>query len=168
MFQTFIDDINLVDSATHNGLFTWNNKKGGEAQVASKLDKFFLSEELMLANREIIARFLPFGGSNHWPIQLEIKGFDSSRNIPLRFEHIWLSHLDFISNIEKWWAEDLQIQGTNMFILHKRIHHMKFRLKEWKKKDFGNIFVDKNLVETKLQELNQALITNGFDKVKIQ
>ena len=43
---------------------------------------------------------------------------------------------------------------------------MKFRLKEWNKKDFGNIFLDKKSVETKIQELNQALITDGFDKVK--
>eukprot|EP00253_Pinus_taeda_P003654 PITA_03654 len=158
--------MNLVDSATHNGLFTWNNKRGGETQVASKLDRFLISEKLILENREISTRILPFGGSDHWPIQLEIKGFDSPRNRPFRFENIWLSHPDFINNIEKWWAEDLQIQGTNMFILHKRFQHIKFSLKEWNKKEFGNIFVDKKTVETKLQELNQALITDGFDKVQ--
>jgi len=43
---------------------------------------------------------------------------------------------------------------------------MKLKLKEWNKKDFGNIFVDKKSVEIKLQELNQALIIDGFDKVK--
>lgn len=132
----------LVDSETHNGRFTWNNKRGGEAQVASKLDRFLLSEELMLTNREITASVLPFGGSDHWPIQLEIKGIDSPRNRPFRFENIWLSHQNFISNIEKWWSEDLQIQGTIMFLLHKRLKHIKLRLKEWNK-EFGNIFVDK-------------------------
>ena len=82
------------------------------------------------------------------------------------FENIWLSHPNFISNIEKWWAEDLQIQGTKMFLLHKRLQHIKLRLKVWNKKDFGNIFMNKNLVESKLQELNRALISDGFDKVK--
>jgi len=53
-----------------------------------------------------------------------------------------------------------------MFLLHKRLKHIKLRLKEWNKKDFGNIFVDKKSVEIKLQELKQALITEGFDKVK--
>eukprot|EP00253_Pinus_taeda_P013097 PITA_13097 len=123
-FQTFTEDMKLIDSETHNGLFTWNNKRG------------------------------------------EIKRIDSPRNRPFKFENIWLSHPDFISNIEKWWSEDLQIQGTKMFLLHKRLKHMKLRLKEWNKKDFGNIFVDKKLVEIKLQELNQALITDGFDKGK--
>jgi len=30
-FQTFTDNMKLVHSETHNGLFTWNNKRGGEA-----------------------------------------------------------------------------------------------------------------------------------------
>lgn len=107
LFQTFTDDMNLVDSATHNGLFTWNNKRGGEAQVASKLDRFSISEELLLENREITTKVLPFGGSDHSLIQLELKWFDSPRNRPFRFENIWLFHPDFISNIEKWWVEDL-------------------------------------------------------------
>eukprot|EP00253_Pinus_taeda_P007625 PITA_07625 len=94
-----------------NSLFTWNEKRGGEAQVASKLDRFMISEELMLIDKEISARVLPFGGSDHSPIQLEIKGMVCHRNRPLRFENIWLSHLDFTSNIEKWWSEDLQFQG---------------------------------------------------------
>ena len=32
-FQSFIDNMKLVDSKVSNGLFTWNNKRGGEAQV---------------------------------------------------------------------------------------------------------------------------------------
>ena len=55
-----------------------------------------------------------------------------------------------------------------MFILHKRLQRIKFRLKEWNKEVFGNIFVEKKAMEAKLQELNQALITEGFDKFKSQ
>eukprot|EP00253_Pinus_taeda_P022963 PITA_22963 len=136
VFQSFIDNMKLVDSESGNGLFTRNNKRGGEALVTSKLDRFMISEELMLLNKEITARVLPFGGSDHRPIQLEIKFIDSPRNRPLRFENIWLSHVDFISNIEKWWSEDLQIQGSKMYLLHKRLNHIKFTLKEWNQKDF--------------------------------
>lgn len=34
-------------------------------------------------------------------------------------------------------------------MVHKRLKHIKMRLKEWNKKYFGNIFVEKKLVETK-------------------
>ena len=106
-FQTFTSNMKLVDSETNNGLFTWNNKRGDEALVSSKLDRFMISEELMLIDKEITARILPFGGLDQWLIQLEVKGIDSPRNRPFKFENIWLSHLDFINNIEKWWSEDL-------------------------------------------------------------
>lgn len=106
--QSFTGNMKLVDSEMSNGLFTWNNKRGGEAHVASKLDMFMKSQELMLIEKEITAIVLPFGGSDHWPIQLEIKGIDSAKNRPFIFENIWLSHPNFISNIEKWWSEDMQ------------------------------------------------------------
>jgi len=92
----------LVDITTNNGIFTWNNKGGGESQVASKLDRFMISEDLMLNNKEISARILPFGGSDHWPIYMEVQSISTPRNRPFRFENIWLSHPDFNSNITKW------------------------------------------------------------------
>jgi len=62
----------LVDIDMNNALFTWNNKRGGEAQVASKLDRFVILEDLMLTDKEMIVRILPFGGSDHWPVQMEL------------------------------------------------------------------------------------------------
>jgi len=165
-FQTFIDKMNLVDVEMNTGLFTLNNKRGGKSQVASNLDRFLISENLMLENKEIIAEVLPFGGSDHWAIQMEIKGINILRNKPFRFENIWLSHPDFFNNIKNWWTKDLQIQGTRMFLLHKRLKHIKLRLKDWNINEFDNIFVEKKSVENKMKELNQALIKEAFDKNK--
>lgn len=64
-FQTFMDSMKLVDIVSSNGLFTWNNKRGGESLVAPKLDRFIISEDLMLNNKEREASILPFGGSDH-------------------------------------------------------------------------------------------------------
>ena len=50
-FLTFLDIMKLVDIATNNGTFTWNNKRGGESQVASKLDRFIISEYLMIKTK---------------------------------------------------------------------------------------------------------------------
>eukprot|EP00253_Pinus_taeda_P014407 PITA_14407 len=51
-----------------------------------------------------------------------------------------------------------------MYILYKRLKHIKFQLKEWNKKDFGNIFEENKVVENKMLVLNQALIKEGFDE----
>lgn len=62
--------------------------------------------------------------------------------------------------------KDLQIQGSTMFLLHKRLKHIKLKLKDWNKKEFGNIFANKKIVENKILKLNQTLIKEGFDKDK--
>lgn len=134
--------------------------------MASKLDRFIISEDLMLIDKEMRARFLPFRGSDHWPVQLEMQGIGTPRNRPFRFENIWLSHPYFINNIATWWFEDLNIQGSRTFLLQKRLKNIKLKLKDWNRNEFDNIFEAKNHVEGKMHELNQALITDGFDKDK--
>jgi len=61
-------NMGLVDTKTINGTFIWNNKRGGDSQVASKLDRFIISEDLLLTGPAITVSILPFGGSNHWPV----------------------------------------------------------------------------------------------------
>ena len=38
-------------------------------------------------------------------------------------------------------------QGTKMFLLQQRLKHIKLRLKEWNKNEFGNIFKARREVE---------------------
>lgn len=100
-FQNFINNMRLVDIETSNGIFTWNNKRGGESQVTSKLDRFIISEDLILTGLELSVIILPFGGSDHWHVQIEASFIGTPRNRHFRVENIWLNHPDFISNIEK-------------------------------------------------------------------
>jgi len=153
-FQNFINNMVLVDVEIINGTFTWNNKRGGTSQFASKLDRFIISEDLLLTGLDMSALILPFGGSDHWPTQLEATFMATPRNRPFRFENVWLSHPNFTSNIDKWWMEDFPIQGTKMFMLQQRFKHIKSKLKDWNKKEFGNIFKAKREVEQKLQGIN--------------
>ncbi len=64
-FQYFMDTMKLVNIDSSNGLFTWNNRRGGESLVALKLDRFIISEDLMINNKEMETIILPFGGSDH-------------------------------------------------------------------------------------------------------
>jgi len=54
-FQTFSNNIKLVDTNWNTGLFTWNNRRGGDSLVASNLDRFFMSENIMLDGKEVTA-----------------------------------------------------------------------------------------------------------------
>jgi len=53
-------------------------------------------------------------------------------------------------------------QGMKIFILHLKLKHIKRKLKEWNKNEFGNIFKAKEEVEKKLQDINQILMSKGF------
>jgi len=61
-FHCFSENMKLVDIKTNNGLCTWNDKRGGDSQVDFKLDRFMISEDLLLLDKEIIAGILPFRG----------------------------------------------------------------------------------------------------------
>lgn len=102
--------------------------------MASKLDRFIILEDLILTSHNLVVTILLFGGSNHWPIQLEASFIGIPRNRPFKFENVWLTHPDFLSNIERWWTEDMQVQGTKMFLLHQRLKHIKQRLKDCKQR----------------------------------
>lgn len=81
-FQNFITNMKLVDMETSNGIYTWNNKRGGHTQVASKLDRFIVSEELLLMGNNITMHIFPFGGSYHWPVKLEASFFGNQGTLP--------------------------------------------------------------------------------------
>jgi len=44
-----------VDLEIANGTFTWNNKRGGASQVASRLDRFIISENLFISGPNLNA-----------------------------------------------------------------------------------------------------------------
>ena len=69
-FQSMIDNLNLIDIPTKNGIHTWNNRRGGTRQIASRLDRFLLSEDLYLSSLETEVVIAPQVGSDHWPIVL--------------------------------------------------------------------------------------------------
>eukprot|EP00253_Pinus_taeda_P013830 PITA_13830 len=43
-FNELIEDLRLVDIQTINWICTWNNRRGGKNQIASRLDRFLVSE----------------------------------------------------------------------------------------------------------------------------
>ena len=55
----------LVDVETGSEWFTWNNKRGGEQLVASRLYHFLVSEHVMHSTREIMVDVLSVAGLDH-------------------------------------------------------------------------------------------------------
>ena len=60
-----------MDVRTNNGTFTWNKKRIGDRGIAFWLDRFMVSESIMMNGGELRAVVLPSAGSYHFPIKLE-------------------------------------------------------------------------------------------------
>jgi hypothetical protein len=64
-FSNFIDTSEMVDLKTNNGQFTWNNKQMSQYQVATRLDRFLVSESIIMQGLTLDYNILPWGGSDH-------------------------------------------------------------------------------------------------------
>jgi RNA polymerase-binding transcription factor DksA len=53
-----------------------------------------------------------------------------------------------------------------MFKLYKKLKHIKYKLKEWKKEIFGNINQEKKNIEDKMRKLQETCITEGYTEDK--
>jgi hypothetical protein len=63
-FSNFIDGAEMGDIQTKNGQFTWNNKRMTQFQVATRLDRFLISESIMMQGLTLDCNILPWGGSD--------------------------------------------------------------------------------------------------------
>eukprot|EP00253_Pinus_taeda_P035223 PITA_35223 len=80
LFADTINDQRLVDILTNNGIHKWNNRRGEKHQIASRLDIFLISEQIMSRDILVEAMILPGLGSDHWLVKLEIDLKASPKN----------------------------------------------------------------------------------------
>lgn len=55
LLNSFIDNFKMVYVEMENGIFTWNNRRGGIHMVASRLDHFLTSKDLLLSSLQLDA-----------------------------------------------------------------------------------------------------------------
>lgn len=79
-FKILIKDEKMINIDTGNGVFTWSNKRGGDHQMASRLDHFLASKEFLLQLMDIKESILPIGGSNFWSVVLVVEMIGTPKN----------------------------------------------------------------------------------------
>lgn len=124
-FSTFIAASKLIDVPIVNGIHTWNNNQGGNRQVSSRLNRFLISESIMLQNLDMEANILPFGGSGHWSVQQHFNNMIKPQNQPFRFERFWIDHPTFMQNIQSWWTQTSVKSDNIMHIFHQKLKSIK-------------------------------------------
>jgi exonuclease III len=152
-FNSLIDDLHLIDLEANNGIHTWTNRRTGIHQIACKLDRFLISDSLMMEGTTMEATILNFSGSDHWPIQLWLDVPATPGKKPFRFEQFWLDHPDFQANIQDWWREAEVPRGSKMYRFQQKLKNLKQTLKLWNKHTFGNIFDSQKQLSEQMGEI---------------
>ena len=67
---------------------------------------------------------------------------------------MWTLHSDCKDNVSSSW--NTTFSGSHTFILSSKLKFLKNRLKEWYKETFGDIHMEINLVEDKLNHIQSS------------
>jgi hypothetical protein len=156
-FNQIIVLLNLIDVETNNGPFTWSNRHSWAQHVSNRLDHFLISEAIMLDGLAWNAMVIDTPGSYHWPIVLSINISGTPGRKPFHFEKFWLTNPKFQANIKLWWEEVAIPTGTPMYKFKQRLKKLKQHLKSWNKSTFDNIFHAQEILNQKMQSLQQQI-----------
>lgn len=69
-FKNYIHNNRLIDMEFNNGVYTWNNKRVDAHKIASRLDRFLISDNAIHLCKDLLASIFPLYGSDDWPIRL--------------------------------------------------------------------------------------------------
>ena len=107
--------------------YTWNNKRIGPGHIAARLDRFLVEDSFLLLGLNLSSKILPFGGSDHKPILLELVPDLNLGPIPFRFKPLWASHPDFLHIVVDTWSPP--VTGSPFFIWEEKLRRLKKVLK---------------------------------------
>jgi len=114
-FKDFIENTSLIDMPFCNGSFTWSDHRAGKHQIASKLDRFLISDNAVHLGGDFLAAILSHTGSDHWSIALQWQRPGNLTRRPFRFEEFWLSHPSFKDFVKTTWTSFTPPEGSKMF-----------------------------------------------------
>lgn len=107
-FGDWIAEQRLVEIQTTNGIYAWNNRRGGRHKFASRLDQFLMSEQIINWDIFFEAVILPGMGLENWPINAELDIREIPKRKPFRFEAFQLKDKNFMKKVEEWWKKSRQ------------------------------------------------------------
>ncbi|GKU93781.1 hypothetical protein SLEP1_g7347 [Rubroshorea leprosula] len=129
-FNNFISETGLLEIPLKGRKFTWYKPDGS---AMSKLDRFLLSNELLLCFPDISMRGLSRDISDHCPIVLETCAIDWGPK-PFCSLDCWWNHEGFANFIQEKWT-NMSVYGWGCYKLKEKFKRLKVELKRWNREE---------------------------------
>ena len=99
-FNSFFEQVELIDIEPPVLSPTWNNGQVGSDGISKRLDRFFMEEYLCDSLGRYITWNVSTGFSNHRAVVLELDKEKSQLDYPLKFNKVWLEDISFCSLVK--------------------------------------------------------------------
>ncbi|GJS57179.1 RNA-directed DNA polymerase, eukaryota [Tanacetum coccineum] len=129
VFNSFIFNSGLVEVPLGGCNYTWCHKT---AKKMSKLDRFLMTENMLIVHPHLSAITLDRHLSDHRPILLREETVDYGP-CPFKFYNHWLEVEGFRSFVEDTWHSAPRDGNNNMLNLMKKLRFLKSKIREWNK-----------------------------------
>ncbi|XP_059630004.1 uncharacterized protein LOC132272963 [Cornus florida] len=150
---------NELEDLRYNGIFfSWSNNSLGCANVSRKLDRVLINQAWMNMFPQAECNFLPHRISDHSPMVVRIRITSLKRNLPFRFFNFWTLNPKFVA--QGW---QLEVIGTKMYCVVKRLRALKLPLRLLNINDFGAISKRVEEYRSELYQCQQSLDCNPAD-----
>jgi hypothetical protein len=133
-FNTYFHKNKLIDIVPGKVVPTWRNGRAGADFIAKRLDRTFLSEDIV----DIVGIYrawveYPFI-SDHALILLQLDLPPLYKAYPFKFNPMWTKENDFIMMVKKMWNEPKYLKETGkQKRLVWKLKDLKFITKSWQK-----------------------------------
>ncbi|PWA62538.1 RNA-directed DNA polymerase, eukaryota, Reverse transcriptase zinc-binding domain protein [Artemisia annua] len=164
IFNSFIQDVGLIDLPMGGRMFTWMNKSGSKL---SKLDRFLISDSVLLAHANLQATVLDRVWSDHNPILSHCKKSDFGP-IPFKIYHSWFNRSDFDDVVQQAWNSFSTSEEGSILSLHDKVKGLKSHIKLWLSRTKESEESRKKSILASLRSLDEKIdVGNASEEDKI-
>ncbi|XP_020580492.1 uncharacterized protein LOC110024713 [Phalaenopsis equestris] len=156
-FNDNIQAASYFDLVFLGSQFTWRRGHTWE-----RLDRFLANDQWFQSYLHSSVTHLTFVRSDHRPLLLYIKAFESNCLKPFRYFNMWFCHPDFLQTISASWKDILHPDPLiKLWLLHKKVSKA---LRHWNWDSFGDVF---KIVEEAKLNLTQLENSNLVDEATL-
>ncbi|XP_069148286.1 uncharacterized protein [Solanum lycopersicum] len=158
-FISIIEYCGLVDMGYNGQPFTWCNHRKDAARIWKRLDRGLANDKWLEKMPHTNITRLPSVGSDHCPLLMEMNDRKDEVIKYFKFLNCWTENDSFYQTVEKCWNR--KVVGNHMWILHTKMRRLTTTLRNWSKKEYGDVFIKTKQFEEMVKSAEENILQDN-------